>query len=288
MELVKIAGPLILAFIMLSLGLGLKIENFKRVLIQPKDFLIGFISQVIFFPLVALVLALIFPLPLELKVGLLLLAIAPGGVTTNIISKYANGDVALSISLTAVISLLCFITIPVVFSITYPFLTGSDLPFNYSIGSIIIQIFLITTVPVIIGMILKAIFPNFFSKTEKIFVNISFALFLLFLFLAIYQEFENIAGYFASSGIVTLVLNIAVVLIAFILCNFFNIQKPQKKTILIETGLQNGTLAIVVTSLIFSDSIYLVPIATYSLIMYFVIFIYVLSIRFFNDPSETQ
>ena len=233
MELVKIAGPLILAFIMLSLGLGLKIENFKRVLIQPKDFLIGFISQVIFFPLVALVLALIFPLPLELKVGLLLLAIAPGGVTTNIISKYANGDVALSISLTAVISLLCFITIPVVFSITYPFLTGSDLPFNYSIGSIIIQIFLITTVPVIIGMILKAIFPNFFSKTEKIFVNISFALFLLFLFLAIYQEFENIAGYFASSGIVTLVLNIAVVLIAFILCNLFNIQKPQKKTILI-------------------------------------------------------
>ena len=171
MELVKIAGPLILAFIMLSLGLGLKIENYKRVLIQPKDFLIGFISQVIFFPLVALVLALIFPLPLELKVGLLLLAIAPGGVTTNIISKYANGDVALSISLTAVISLLCFITIPVVFSITYPFLTGSDLPFNYSIGSIIIQIFLITTVPVIIGMILKAIFPNFFSKTEKIFVN---------------------------------------------------------------------------------------------------------------------
>tara|TARA_B100000029_G_scaffold365166_1_gene358437 strand:- start:820 stop:1686 length:867 start_codon:yes stop_codon:yes gene_type:complete len=288
MELVKIAGPLILAFIMLSLGLGLKIENFKRVLIQPKDFLIGFISQVIFFPLVALVLALIFPLPLELKVGLLLLAIAPGGVTTNIITKYANGDVALSISLTAVISLLCFITIPVVFSITYPFLTGSDLPFNYSIGSIIIQIFLITTVPVIIGMILKAIFPNFFSKTEKIFVNISFVLFLLFLFLAIYQEFENIAGYFASSGIVTLVLNIVVVLIAFILCNLFNIQKPQKKTILIETGLQNGTLAIVVTSLIFSDSIYLVPIATYSLIMYFVIFIYVLSIRFFNDPSETQ
>ena len=288
MELVKIAGPLILAFIMLSLGLGLKIENFKRVLIQPKDFLIGFISQVIFFPLVALVLALIFPLPLELKVGLLLLAIAPGGVTTNIISKYANGDVALSISLTAVISLLCFITIPVVFSITYPFLTGSDLPFNYSIGSIIIQIFLITTVPVIIGMILKAIFPNFFSKTEKIFVNISFALFLLFLFLAIYQEFENIAGYFASSGIVTLSLNIAVVLIAFILCNLFNIQKPQKKTILIETGLQNGTLAIVVTSLIFSDSIYLVPIATYSLIMYFVIFIYVLSIKFFNAPSETQ
>tara|TARA_Y100001936_G_scaffold12771_1_gene11077 strand:+ start:2170 stop:3036 length:867 start_codon:yes stop_codon:yes gene_type:complete len=288
MELVKIAGPLILAFIMLSLGLGLKIENFKRVLIQPKDFLIGFISQVIFFPLVALVLALIFPLPLELKVGLLLLAIAPGGVTTNIISKYANGDVALSISLTAVISLLCFITIPVVFSLTYPFLTGSDLPFNYSIGSIIIQIFLITTVPVIIGMILKAIFPNFFSKTEKIFVNISFALFLLFLFLAIYQEFENIAGYFASSGIVTLVLNIVVVLIAFILCNLFNIQKPQKKTILIETGLQNGTLAIVVTSLIFSDSIYLVPIATYSLIMYFVIFIYVLSIKFFNAPSETQ
>jgi len=131
MELIKIIGPLILAFIMFSLGIGLTLADFKRVLIQPKDFLIGFISQIFFLPIVALILALIFPISVELKIGLILLAIAPGGVTTNIITKYAKGDVALSISLTAVISLMCFITIPLIFSLTYPFITGENLPFDF-------------------------------------------------------------------------------------------------------------------------------------------------------------
>jgi len=285
MELVKIAGPLILAFIMFSLGVGLSLENFKRVFIQPKDFFVGALSQVVLFPIVALILALVFPIPTELKVGLMLLAAAPGGVTTNIISKFADGDVALSISLTAVISLFCFITIPLIFSFTYPIITGQNLPFDYSILSIIIQIFLITTVPVIFGMIFKTIFPNFFLKTEKFFVNLSFILFLFFLFMAIYQELDNIIGYFAASGLITLVLNIIVVIVAFFLCGFFNIEKPQKKTILIETGLQNGTLAIVVTGLIFTDPVYLVPTATYALIMYAIIFVYIIGLKLFNKNN---
>ena len=283
MELVKIAGPLILAFIMFSLGIGLVLENFKRVLVQPKDFLVGAVSQIIFFPSVALILAFLFPIPIELKVGLLLLALAPGGVTTNIITKFANGDVALSISLTAVVSLLCFLTIPLIFSLLYPIITGDNLPFDYSIGSVIIQIFLITTVPVIIGMILRYFFPNFFSRNEKFFVNLSFVLFLVFLAAAIYQEIDNISSYFASSGLITLILNIVVVIVAFVLCKIFSIAKKQKKTILIETGLQNGTLAIVVTGLIFNDPIYLVPTATYSLIMYAIIFTYVIGLKVFNN-----
>lgn len=281
MELVKIAGPLILAFIMLSLGLGLKVDNFKRILVQPKDFFVGALSQIIIFPLIALAIALIFPIPFELKIGLMLLAAAPGGVTTNIISKFAEGDVALSISLTAVISLLCFITIPLIFSLTYPIISGESLPFDYSIGSIIIKIFLITTVPVVIGMTLRALMPNFFEKFEKFFVNTSFILFLVFLFMAIYQELDNIVGYFAASGLVTLILNVVAIIFAYILCKLFSIEKPQKRTILIETGLQNGTLAIVVTGIIFSDPIYLVPTATYALIMYGVIFIYVFWLKFF-------
>jgi len=285
MELVKIAGPLILAFIMFSLGVGLSLQNFKRVFIQPKDFFVGALSQIVLFPIVALILALVFPIPIELKVGLMLLAAAPGGVTTNIISKFADGDVALSISLTAVISLLCFITIPLIFSFTYPIITGQNLPFDYSISSIIIQIFLITTVPVIFGMIFKTIFPNFFLKTEKFFVNLSFILFLFFLFMAIYQELDNIIVYFAASGLITLVLNIIVVIVAFFLCGFFNIEKPQKKTILIETGLQNGTLAIVVTGLIFTDPVYLVPTATYALIMYAIIFAYIIGLKLFNKNN---
>ena len=282
MELVKIAGPLILAFIMFSLGIGLVLENFKRVLVQPKDFLVGAISQIIFFPSVALILAFLFPIPIELKVGLLLLAIAPGGVTTNIITKFADGDVALSISLTAVVSLLCFITIPLIFSLLYPIITGDNLPFDYSIGSVIIQIFLITTVPVILGMILKYLFPNFFLRSEKFFVNLSFVLFLVFLAAAIYQEIDNIADYFASSGLITLLLNIVVVVVAFVLCKIFSIADKQKKTILIETGLQNGTLAIVVTGLIFNDPIYLVPTATYALIMYAIIFTYIIGLKIFS------
>ena len=117
MELVKIAGPLILAFIMFSLGIGLTLNDFKRVIVQPKDFFIGAFSQVILFPIIAFILIFYFQIPIELKVGLMLLAIAPGGVTTNIITKFAAGDVALSIALTAVISLLCFITIPLLSSL---------------------------------------------------------------------------------------------------------------------------------------------------------------------------
>ena len=267
MELVKLIGPLILAFIMFSLGIGLSLENFKRVIFQPKDFIIGAISQLVILPIVALILIFLFPIPTELKVGLILLAAAPGGVTTNVITKFAKGDVALSISLTAVISLLCFITIPFIFSLTYPIITGQNLPFDYSIGSIIVQIFLITTVPVILGMIFKAIFPNFFARTENFFVKFSFILFVFVLFMAIYQELPNIKEYFAATGLITLSLNIIILIVAYFLCNIFRINPPQKKTILIETGLQNGTLAIVVTSLIFSEGIYLVPIATYALIM---------------------
>ena len=285
MEIVKIIGPLILAFIMFSLGIGLSLENFKRIIKQPKDFFVGALSQVILFPILALILALIFPIPVELKIGLMLLAAAPGGVTTNIISKFAEGDVALSVSLTAVISLLCFITIPLIFTFTYPIITGQNLPFNYSIGSVIIQIFLITTVPVILGMILKTLLPNFFSKNEKFFINLSFLLFLVFLFSAIYQELDSIIGYFASSGLITLFLNIIVVIVAFFLCRIFNIGKPQRKTILIETGLQNGTLAIVVTGLIFSDPVYLVPTATYALIMYVIIFAYIIGLKLFNKNN---
>ena len=283
MELFKLIGPLILAFIMFSLGIGLSLENFKRVIVQPKDFIIGAISQVVILPIVALILIFLFPIPTELKIGLILLAAAPGGVTTNVITKFAKGDVALSISLTAVISLLCFITIPFIFSLTYPIITGQNLPFDYSIGSIIVQIFLITTVPVILGMIFKAIFPSFFARTENFFVKFSFILFVFVLFMAIYQELPNIKEYFAASGLITLTLNITILIIAYFLCNIFSINVPQKKTILIETGLQNGTLALVVTSLIFSEGIYLVPIATYALIMYAVILLYIFGLKIFNN-----
>ena len=275
--------PLALAFIMFSLGLGLSGADFLRVLKQPKDFFIGIISQIFLLPLIAFILVKIWPISTELALGVMIIAAAPGGVTSNILTSLAKGDVALSITLTAVISLLCFLTIPLIFSLTYPIITGQVLPFDFSIGSIIVQIFLITTVPVILGMILKAIFPNFFSRTENFFVKLSFFLFVFVLFMAIYQELPNIVEYFAASGLITLILNVSILIVAYFLCNIFNVNAPQKKTILIETGLQNGTLAIVVTSLIFTDSMYLVPIATYALIMYAVILLYIFGLKIFNS-----
>ena len=134
-------------------------------------------------------------------------------------------------------------------------------------------------------MIIKSLLPNFTERFIKFFVNFSFILFLFFLFMAIYQEFENIAGYFKASGLITLVLNLVVLVVAFLLCSIFNVDNASKKTILIETGLQNGTLAIVVTSLIFNDPIYLVPIATYALIMYAIIFVYVIGLKFNKRSS---
>ena len=141
--------------------------------------------------------------------------------------------------------------------------------------------------PVVLGMILKILLPNLTARFEKFFINLSFILFLVFLFMAIYQEYDNLLGYFSASGMVTFVLNIMVLAGALILCSIFNVEKPAKKTILIETGLQNGTLAIVVTGLIFNDPVYLVPIATYSLLMYAVIFIYVIGLKFiYVEDSE--
>jgi len=286
MEIVKIIGPIILAFIMFSLGIGLRVGDFKRIILQPKDFFVGFVCQVVFLPLIALILVFLLPIQTELKIGLMILALAPGGVTTNIITKFARGDVALSISLTALISLLSFLTIPYLFVLFYGIAFEQNMPFEFSIGKIILEIFLITTVPVILGMILKSIFHNFFSKNENIFVKISFVFFLIFLFLAIYQERHEIFTYFKLAGLAALFLNLSILIVSYFMCRIFNIKKVSGRTILIESSLQNGTLAIVVGSLIFDQGIYLVPIAAYALIMYLVIMVYIGLLSIFNQKSS--
>jgi len=287
MEIVKIIGPIILAFIMFSLGIGLRLADFKRVILQPKDFFVGFVCQVVFLPLIALILVFLFPIQPELKVGLIILALAPGGVTTNIISKFARGDVALSISLTALISLLSFLTIPYLFVLLYGIVFEQHMPFEFSIGKIVFEIFLITTVPVILGMILKSMFPNFFSKNENVFIKISFLFFFIFLFVAIYQERYEIFNYFKISGLIALCLNLSILIVSYFMCRIFNINKASGRTIVIESSLQNGTLAIVVGSLIFDQGIYLVPIAAYALIMYIVIIAYIGLLGIFNQkPSN--
>ena len=260
--------PLALAFIMFSLGLGLTISDFSRVLKQPKDFLIGAFSQIIILPIVALILVLIWPLSPELAIGVMLIAAAPGGATSNIITSFAKGDVALSVSLTAIISLLSVFTIPLIVLISLNILVDNYSSISISILDIAIQMFSIVTIPVILGILFRKFMSNFSILFEPIAKKISALLFALVLFGAVFAEKNNIILYFSQAGLVTLILNILMMIIAFYIAKFFGSGPSQRKTIIVECGLQNGTLAIVVATSVFGGGVYLIPAATYSLIMF--------------------
>tara|TARA_B100001750_G_scaffold107429_1_gene84910 strand:- start:13 stop:864 length:852 start_codon:yes stop_codon:yes gene_type:complete len=267
--------PLSLAFIMFSLGLALKSSDFTRVIKQPKDFLIGAFSQIIILPLVALIIVILWPLSPELAVGVMLIAAAPGGATSNIITSFAKGDVALSVSLTAIISLLCVITIPIIVLFSLNILMDTSTAKSISIGDIAIKMFLIVTVPVIIGMLFRKFLSSISISFEPLAKKISAVLFVLVLLGAIVAEKDNVVSYFAQAGLVTLVLNLLMMFIAFYIGKLFASGISQQKTITVECGLQNGTLAIVVATTLFDGGLYLIPAATYSLIMFFTSLIYV-------------
>ncbi len=256
--------PLSLAFIMFSLGLGLSINDFTRVFFKPRDFLIGLFFQIIILPVIAIIIVLFWPLSPELAIGVMILAAAPGGVTSNVLTSYAKGNIALSISLTAINSILCVITVPVILIISLSILGYGSLNEGQSLFSVAIQMFLIVTVPVIVGVLLS----NLLSSIEKFAKNISIFLFALVLLGAIVSQRENVLSYFAQAGLVMLFLNILMMIIVFILSKYFKATKATFRCWLMEVGLQNGTLAIVVANTFFASSVYLIPAAIYSLIMY--------------------
>ena len=267
--------PLALAFIMFSLGLGLTISDFSRVLKQPKDFLIGAFSQIIILPIVALILVLIWPISPELAIGVMLIAAAPGGATSNIVTSFAKGDVALSVSLTAIISLLSVFTIPLIVLISLNILVDNYSSISISILDIAIQMFAIVTVPVILGILFRKFMSNFSILFEPIAKKISALLFAIVLLGAVLAEKDNIILYFSQAGLITLILNILMMVIAFYIAKFFGSGVSQRKTIIVECGLQNGTLAIVVATSVFGGGVYLIPAATYSLIMFASSLIYI-------------
>ena len=256
--------PLSLAFIMFSLGLGLSINDFTRVFFKPRDFLIGLFFQIIILPIVAIIIVLFWPLTPELAIGVMILAAAPGGVTSNVLTSYAKGNIALSISLTAINSILCVITVPIILIISLSILGYGSLNEGQSLFSVAIQMFLIVTVPVILGVLLSSILSSF----EKIAKNISIILFALVLLGAILSQRENVINYFAQAGLVMLVLNIVMMIIVYVLSKSFRANKETFRCWLMEVGLQNGTLAIVVANTFFASTVYLIPAAIYSLIMY--------------------
>ena len=271
--------PLALAFIMFVLGLGLTGADFLRVIKQPRDFFVGALSQVILLPIIAFILVKIWPIAPELAIGVMIIAAAPGGVTSNLLTSFAKGDVALSISLTAIISLFCVITIPFIILTSIELLGGSNIAEDISLFSMSRDMFLIVTVPVILGMLLRKFSSGVALKLEPIAKKVSIALFVLVLLGAIAAERENVISYFAQAGLITLILNVVMMIVAYYVAQFLASGTKQKKCITIECGLQNGTLAIFVATSIFGGGIYVIPAATYSLIMFVTSLIFVFLVR---------
>ena len=271
--------PLALAFIMFVLGLGLTGRDFLRVIKQPRDFFVGAFSQIILLPIVAFILVKIWPIAPELAIGVMIIAAAPGGVTSNLLTSFAKGDVALSISLTAIISIFCVITIPFIVLMSVKFLTASNIMQNISLISMARDMFLIVTVPVILGMLFRKFASSISLSFEPIAKKISTVLFVLVLLGAIAAERENIVSYFAQAGLITLVLNVVMMIVAYFIAQLLASGVEQKRCITIECGLQNGTLAIFVATSIFGGGMYVIPAATYSLIMFVTSLIFVYLIR---------
>ena len=271
--------PLALAFIMFALGLGLTGNDFMRVAKQSRDFFVGAFSQIILLPIIAFALVKIWTIAPELAIGVMIIAAAPGGVTSNILTSFAKGDVALSISLTAVISLLSVITIPFIVLTSVRLLSDTNVIGDISLFSMSRDMFLIVTVPVILGMLFKKFISGVASKFEPLAKKISIILFVLVLLGAIAAERENVVSYFAQAGLITLVLNVIMMIVAFYLAQLLGSKTEQKKCITIECGLQNGTLAIFVATSIFGGGMYVIPAATYSLIMFATSLIFVYLVR---------
>ena len=279
MEIVTKIAPIALALIMLGLGLGLTVKDFKRVLTTPKDFLVGIICQLILLPIIAYLIILVLRLPTEIALGLMIIASAPGGVTSNVLTKFANGDVALSISLTAVGSLISIISVPFIVFTSADLLNVTEMSKEITMTGIAIKMALVVTVPVIFGMIIRSFADNFISSNLKMINKITGLLFII-VFIAVWvEERENIFSYLAQAGTAVLALNIIMMILAFYIAKFFASGIPQKKCISLECGLQNGTLAVFVATQIFDDVAYVVPTAAYALIMYITGFIFIYLLR---------
>jgi len=279
MEIVTKIAPIALALIMLGLGLGLTTQDFTRIVRNPKDFLIGLICQLILLPIIAYILILVFKTPIQIALGVMIIAAAPGGVTSNVMTKFARGDVALSVSLTAVISLISIISVPFIVLTSANLLGVSNISQEITLTGIALKMAGVVTVPVITGMIVRRFFEKFVSTNINIIEKITGILFLV-VFAAIWiEERENILSYLAQAGIIVLALNIVMMLIAYFVAKSFVTGIKQIKCIALECGLQNGTLAVFVATQIFSEIVYIIPTAAYALIMYITGFIFMYILR---------
>ena len=279
MGIVTTIAPVALALLMLGLGASLTFQDFLRVFKKPKDFFIGFFCQLIILPLVGYSLIIILKVPIELALGVMLIAAAPGGVTSNVLTKFADGDVALSISLTAFMSLVSIITVPFIVFQSIDLLNIDYVEKEVSIVGISLKMFFVVTVPVIVGMLIRRFAGEFINRNVKNIQRGSILLFLI-IFIAIYiEEWDSIVMFLTTAGTVAFALNISMMIIGYYVAKFLASGVAQRRCISLECGLQNGTLAVFVGTQLFDDMVYMVPTAAYALIMMTTSVIFVLILR---------
>ena len=281
MEIAKTIAPVCLAIIMFGLGLGLTVADFTRLLKIPRDFIVGFFGQVILLPIVAFILIQIISLPPELALGTMIIAAAPGGVMSNVLTKFANGDVALSISLTAVVSLISVITVPLIIYNSADFL-GIEITKKISMVNIALKMFVAVTIPVIFGMIVRALMTDYIVSKTLLVQRLSLILFLV-IFTAIWvEEWDRIVSFIQRAGLIALILNLTMIFLGYYLAKYLASGVEQRKCISLECGLQNGTLAVFVGTQLFDNVVIMVPTAAYALIMFTTATIFVLIVRKIN------
>jgi len=266
--LTKVILPLSLFVIMYGIGLSLRIADFTNVLRFPRALMIGLIGQLVLLPLVALAIAVAFQLAPEIAVGLIIIALAPGGATSNMFTYLAKGDVSLSISLTAIVSLITPFTIPLLAALSMVYFMDNSTDFQLPILKTIIQLLVITLIPVALGMFTLSRWPKAAGKIEGVLKWFSILFLLLIIALIVLKNADNMANFFAQAGWATLALNVTVLLLGYSMAKWARLSHPQSICIGFEVGIQNGTLALVVAGTLIGNAAMMIPAVTYSLIMF--------------------
>jgi BASS family bile acid:Na+ symporter len=265
-------SSIILAFslmvIMFGMGLSLTTDDFKAVFVRPKAILIGLFCQIIILPIVGFLLINLFTLTPEIAIGIILVAACPGGATSNLITHLANGDTALSVSLTAISSLITLVSLPFIVNLGLQEFLGQGTEIQLDVIQTIGQVFAIVILPIGLGMLIKAKQPKFSEKMEKYVKKVSAIFFILVLVAVVIKEWELLAAHIQEAGLVSITLNISTMLIGYFMGYIFSLSLKQRISLSIESGIQNGTLGISIATILLSNTAYAIAPAIYGILMF--------------------
>ncbi len=267
--LTKVILPISLFLIMFGMGISLRPLDFKKIVQSPKVVVIGICAQLLMLPFIALIIAIALKLPPEIAVGIIIIALAPGGATSNMFTYLSKGDVSLSITLTAIVSLIAPFSIPILAGLSMDYFMDSNTSFNLPIVKTIAQLLVITVIPVVLGMFVLSRWEHFARKIEPIVKWVSILFLILIIVLIVLKNNTNMMSYFAQAGLATLALNLTALILGYQLSKLTKLSHPQTVTIGFEVGIQNGTLALVVAGTLIGNDVMMIPAVTYSLIMFF-------------------